>query len=424
MMGMRRVTWMAAIVLAIAVILSGCGAKDAGAVVKELNEVVSKMESYQGVGRMTLHTGQVPQEYQVEVWFKKPHYYRISLTNDKKDITQIVLRNDEGVYVLTPHLNKSFRFQSNWPDNQGQAYLFQSIADSILTDKDRQFTAEENAYVFDVLANYQNASLVRQKIWLDKKTLQPQNVQVTDAGNNVMVSMEFSHFEFNKQFDKDSFDMQRNMTASMLPTAPTMLPKEGQSPAAEGEQTDGGKQQASAEGEQTDGDKQQASAEGEQTDGGKQRASAEGEQTDGGKGQVSAEGEQSDGAKGQASAEAGQTDGDKQQPLVFIDPAYMPEGVTQSEVTEVKLGDGKGLLQRYSGTYHYTLLQSKPVDRSVSVLPATLVDLGYTFAVMTGEDKKTLIWTYDGVEFRLSSGDLPAEEMVAIAQSVQDQSAK
>ncbi|GIP35082.1 outer membrane lipoprotein-sorting protein [Paenibacillus sp. J2TS4] len=359
---MRRVTWMAAIVLGIAVILSGCGAKDAGTVVKELDEVIAKMESYQGVGRMTLHTGQEPQEYQVEVWFKKPHYYRIALTNDKKDITQIVLRNDEGVYVLTPHLNKSFRFQSNWPDNQGQVYLFQSIAESIQMDKERQLTTEDNAYVFDVSANYQNASLVRQKVWLDKKTLGPQNIEVSDASNNVMVSMEFTHFEFNKEFDKDSFDMQRNMTASLLPTTPTMLQGEGQQAAEDG-------QQARAEGEE-------------------------------------------------ASINT------KQQTLVFIDPAYLPEGVTQSEVTEVKLGDGKGLLQRYTGTYNYTLLQSRPVDRAVSVLPTEIVDLGYTLAVLTGEDQKTLVWTYDGVEFRLSSGDLPVEEMAAIAQSVQGQSLK
>lgn len=49
----------------------------------------------------------------------------------KKDVTQIVLRNDEGVFVLTPSQNKSFRFQSNWPDNQGQVYLYETLIRSI-----------------------------------------------------------------------------------------------------------------------------------------------------------------------------------------------------------------------------------------------------------------------------------------------------
>jgi len=160
---MRRITWIAAIVISLAVVLAGCGSKDAGSVVKQLDHVISKLESYQSTGTMTLNTGQEPQVYQVEVWFQDPHYYRISLTNDKKDITQIVLRNDEGVFVLTPHLNKSFRFQSDWPENQGQVYLYQSLVQSIMMDGDRQFTTEENNYVFDVMANYQNASLSRQK---------------------------------------------------------------------------------------------------------------------------------------------------------------------------------------------------------------------------------------------------------------------
>lgn len=168
---MRRFTWVIALVVSLSLVLAGCGKKDAGAVVKDLDGVINKLDSYQGVGRMVLNTGQEPQEYQVEVWYQNPHYYRISLKNDKKDITQIVLRNDDGVFVLTPHLNKSFRFQSDWPENQGQVYLYQSLVQSIIMDKDRQFITDPNAYVFDVMANYQNGSLARQKIWLDKRII-------------------------------------------------------------------------------------------------------------------------------------------------------------------------------------------------------------------------------------------------------------
>ena len=103
---MRRMTWTAAIILCFTLVLSACGTtKDAESVVKELDKVVNSMESYQGSGTMTLHTGQQPLEYKVEVSYQKPMYYRIKLTNEEKDITQIVLRNDEGVFVLTPKFN-------------------------------------------------------------------------------------------------------------------------------------------------------------------------------------------------------------------------------------------------------------------------------------------------------------------------------
>lgn len=120
---------------------------------------------------MTLYTGEQPQEYKVEVWYKNPSYYRISLANVQKDITQIVLRNDEGVFVLTPSMNKSFRFQSDWPDDQGQVYLYQTLVRGIVSDNNRQFVEDGDNYVFEVAANYQSNALVRQKIWLDKRLM-------------------------------------------------------------------------------------------------------------------------------------------------------------------------------------------------------------------------------------------------------------
>jgi outer membrane lipoprotein-sorting protein len=347
---------MAAIVICFAVVLAGCGKKDSAAVVKDLDRVMNKLDSYRGAGTMVLHTGLEPQEYAVEVCYQAPHYYRISLTNEKKDITQIVLRNDDGVFVLTPHLNKSFRFQSDWPENQGQVYLYQSLAQSILMDNERQFTVDKEAYVFDVQANYQNGSLARQKIWLSKKDLAPQHVEVSDANSNVMVVVDFKEFEFGKKFDKDSFDMQRNMTSYNLKSLPAM--------------TEAGNNAATAAGS----DKAAAPV--------------------------------------------------AKQQFGVIEPAYTPAGVKRQDIRDVKLGDEKAVLIRYSGTYNYTLIESMPETQTVTSLPGDIVDLGYTLAVVTGEDKKTLTWTYDGVEFRLSTGDLPLNEMIKVAQAVQGQTGK
>ena len=162
---------------------------------------------------MTIHTGSAPQEYQVEVWYQSPSYYRISLTNGQKDITQIVLRNDDGVFVLTPSLNKSFRFKSDWPDNQGQVYLYQTLLSSILSDNTRQFAEDKDSYVFDVAANYHSHSLIRQKIWLAKDNYTPKQVQVSDSEANVVVEVKFNTFTFDTNLTKDSFDTNKNLSA-------------------------------------------------------------------------------------------------------------------------------------------------------------------------------------------------------------------
>ena len=380
---MRRIAWLVVIAVGISVLIAGCVQKDAGSVVKELDHVIGRLDSYQGAGKMVLHTGQNPQSYQVEVWYKNPHYYRIALANESEDVTQIVLRNDEGVFVLTPHLNKSFRFQSDWPEKQGQVYLYQSLVKSILDDKNRQFVKENDTYVFDVLANYQNPALARQKIWLDAKNYAPRRVEVSDTNGNVLVRVDFTQFVFGAKFEKDSFDMQRNMTSWQIRSLPTLASSDGKT---------GGTAAAPADGT------------------GQKQAAAGSNNTAPSNGQTAQNGSPAGGAANASAA---------QKPFGVIEPAYTPEGVKKQDMMDIKLGDEPGVLLRYSGKYNYTILERRPTEQTVSVLPADILDLGFTLGVLTGEDYRTLTWINDGVEFRLSTGDLPQDEMIRIAQAVQ-----
>jgi len=357
---MKRNKWTLtlALTLAMALLLAACGggAKDAAGVVSDIEKLTGKLESYHAEGTMVLNTAQEPQTYGVVVSYKKPEYYRIALTNEANGITQIVLRNDEGVFVLTPHLKKSFRFKSDWPSNQGQAYLFETLAEAIVHDEERQFTAEESAYVFDVLANYQNASLVRQKIWLNKESYAPQRVVITDADANEMVTVTFSAFEFDRNFDANWFEMDRNMTGVSIQSVPVL-----------------------AEGEE-------------------------------------------------GAAEAGQTAAETSGDFGIIYPGYVPEGVEERGAADFKLGEKDAIMIRYTGDYDYTLVESKASEeRMASGSFGTVIelDLGQTVGVLIGEnEQRTLLWTHDGVDYRLTTGNLPYEEMVKVAQSVFGQTGK
>ncbi|WP_338113415.1 outer membrane lipoprotein carrier protein LolA [Paenibacillus allorhizoplanae] len=387
---------MVAVVMCVALVLAGCGMgkKDAGSIVKDLDHVMGKSSSYQASGSMILNTGQQPQEYQVEVAFSPEHFYRISLTNATKDVTQIVLRNEEGVFVLTPHLKKSFRFQSDWPENQGQVYLFQSLAKSIIADNDRQFTTDKDAYVFDVAANYQNEQLSRQKIWLNKKTLAPAQVQVSDANQNVLVQVNFTNFEFDTKFDKDYFQMERNMTSwnlqQTMPTSADVAVSDADHPAATGDKSVTDKN-LSATGGQSD----QSKATGTTT--------------------------KPDSTK-TAPATA------KAQSIGIVEPYYLPKDVVKQDISDMKLGEDAAVLLRYKGKYNFNLIEVRPQAKSVSLPPGDIVDLGFTVGVMTGngskDEPRTLTWTNDGVEFRMFTGDMPVNEMIQVAMATDGQSGK
>ncbi|MNE90385.1 Sporulation protein YdcC [compost metagenome] len=82
------------------------------------------------------------------------------------------------------------------------------------------------------------------------------------------------------------------------------------------------------------------------------------------------------------------------------------------------------MLIRYDGDYQYTIMESRPLDRAVSLAPATVVDLGFTVGALTGDEQQTLTWMNDGVEFRITSANLPVTEMIQIAASMEAQSGK
>lgn len=383
---MRRITWVLTIVIAFSMLLAACGTKNSADVVKDLDQVVTKMESYEGTGTMTLHTGDKPQEYRVEVWYQNPSYYRIALTNAQKDVTQIVLRNDQGVYVLTPSLNKSFRFQSDWPENQGQVYLYQTLVRSILNDTSRQFVDDKDSYVFDVAANYNTQTLVRQKIWLNKKDYAPKQVQVSDSNANVVVEVKFDKFKFDAGFDKKSFDMQQNLNASTPNSKGTILEVDENGQLVE-------------------------------------KTPDQNQAADSSTGTKDTAANSVDNKAAQDSAKLPAIN----ETFGVIMPTYLPEGVAKKEEKVIEGSENSAVLLRYDGTYQYTLTEGRAADRSVSLAAnGQVIDLGFTWGYLTGSDQETqnLAWTVDGLEFNLTSNNLPANEMIKIAASMQDQTGK
>ena len=220
---MKKKVFLLLLGLLIALVLAACGEKSQEDVVSALDEKVQKMTGYKADAKMTLQTGNDPQVYEVEIWHKDPTFYRVNLKNAEKDQSQMILRNEEGVFVLTPALNKSFRFQSDWPENSSQAYLFESLVHDVKEDPEAKFTATKNQYIFETKTNYKNNNMLpKQEITFSKKDLSPVSVKVMDPDRKVLLLVEFTKVEFDASFDKSAFDVDKNMSSATLNEIPVM----------------------------------------------------------------------------------------------------------------------------------------------------------------------------------------------------------
>lgn len=204
----RSVLWMIVTITSI-VLLAGCGGKSQESVAKKLQKNVADMTSYQVQAEMTMKTGREDRKYDIDVLFQKGDIdmYRVDLTTDTGENKQIILKNKEGVYVITPVLNKSFKFQADWPEESGQPYLYQSLVHDIIVDQEAAFSNEDAHYVYKTKTNYiHNKNLPFQKIYLDKKTLQPKRVHVMDKDERVLIEVVFKQVIVNPDIAENKFN--------------------------------------------------------------------------------------------------------------------------------------------------------------------------------------------------------------------------
>ena len=200
------------LVIGFCFLLIGCGGTNEKSVLRDLTKRIERLDSYHLVGELEIINNEDSFIYDIEVSYIKGDNFRVSLRNKINNHEQIILRNQDGVYVLTPNLNKSFKFQSEWPYNNSQSYLLQTILNDIIQDKERNFIETEEGYMFITKVNYSNnENLIRQNIYLDKDL----NItQVEVLGNNdiVQIRMIFHSIDENVSFDSEYFTLRGNMS--------------------------------------------------------------------------------------------------------------------------------------------------------------------------------------------------------------------
>ncbi|MFS0675055.1 LolA family protein [Ornithinibacillus sp. 179-J 7C1 HS] len=210
-------------VFGIVLLLVACGEKSQEDVVKKLGENITELAGYKANVEMTMNTGQEEQVFKIDVWHKKDDFYRVALSNSEEDKGgQIILKNKDGVFVLTPELKKSFKFQSEWPDNSSQPYLYQSLVEDITNDKESKFTTDDNHFIFTTKTNYQtNSNLPYQEIYFNKADYTPALVKVLDTDGNAVVEVKFNSFELNPSFNDKDFEIEENMASATPEDVPT-----------------------------------------------------------------------------------------------------------------------------------------------------------------------------------------------------------
>lgn len=189
--------------------ISGCGKNSESDVIKDLTKKINDSKAYYVGGTLEIVNNEDVYTYNVNVSYKEKDNYKVSLVNTVNNHEQIILRNSDGVYVVTPRINKSFKFQSDWPYNNSQVYLLGPLLDDITNDANRTFEKVNDGSKIIVAANYPNNSkLVKQEILLDKSN-NIKKVTAFDNNGTAQITMKFNKIDLNSKFNDNYFDLKQ-----------------------------------------------------------------------------------------------------------------------------------------------------------------------------------------------------------------------
>ena len=112
---------------------------------------------------------------------------------------------------MTPDLNKSFKFQSDWPNNGSQSYLLDVLLIDVLNDDNVHVEKGDNKYI-QCRVNYpNNNTLYSEKIYLDDD-YDVKKVEVLDQDGNVKITLDVTSINYKPKFEDDYFDLDNLVT--------------------------------------------------------------------------------------------------------------------------------------------------------------------------------------------------------------------
>ena len=201
--------------------VSGCGTVDKDKVINNFVDTIESAKSYKMTGKMEIYNAEDTYSYNLQVLYMDDDYYKVNMLNLTNKHEQIILRDDEAVYVITPSLNKSYKFTSEWPYNSSQSYILNTLVKDINNDDEIEYENNEDEYILKVKVNYpNNKDLIYQKMYFDSK-MNLLKVDVYDKEDILSISVTFDDIDYKANLEDKDFDIDLIMESECCNTSNT-----------------------------------------------------------------------------------------------------------------------------------------------------------------------------------------------------------
>lgn len=199
-------------------LLTGCGKVDEESLIDKFKDDVESSKSYLTKSKMEIYNGDDTFSYDIEVYYMDDDYFKVNMLNTLSNHKQVILRSDDEVYVVTPSLNKSYKFVSDWPYNSSQSYILTSLVKDIEASKEVEFAEVKDGYTLKVDVDYPNNQYLKYEVlhFDNKKNLK--QVIVYDSEDIASIKVEFNTIDYKANLSKSDFDVNTLITSNIKDT--------------------------------------------------------------------------------------------------------------------------------------------------------------------------------------------------------------
>ncbi len=270
-------------------------------------------------------------------------------------------------------MKKSFKFQSDWPYNNSQIYLLQSILTDIENDSERVFENNDDGFIFTSKVNYpNNRNITKQEVTFDKD-LNLTKVVVMTADEVPKMTLTVKDIDYSPKFNDDYFDLNAIMDDSI------------------------------SDREETDTNDSNSS---ENSNTNEENTTTE---------------ENNTGTDDNSTNEEATTDDNTSSTGIIDDviyPLVLPEGTKLSSEEKVAKTDGERVILTFDGDKPFLLVEETVVaEDELTIIPTTGEPYMFMDTIGVLSDN-SLTWTSGNMEYYIVSDVMSQDELVEIASSV------
>jgi len=356
-------------------LLCGCTKESEEDVLKDFKNKVNNVKSYKIEGTMEISNDEETFTYSLESYYLKDNYYKVILVNQTNNHEQIILKNNSDIYVITPALNKSFKFQSEWPGNSSQAYLLGSLINDIANDSKVELQNTEKGYIIKSKVNYpNNEELTYQKIYLNSKK-DVEKVEVFNNKDIVKIKVSYNNVDLKANLTEKDFKLDDYI-------------KENKT---ENKEVKDSKETCEENSEQIDCNTENSNNNEEIA-----------KETD----KTETEENKIDSSKNTANIEN------------IIYPLYIPSNTYLTSSETIETNNGNRVILTFSGEKNFVLIEEKTVAKNeMEIVPV------YGEPLLLSESigalsANSLSWDANNISYYLASTELSTQEMQTIANSL------